>query len=472
MKILSYFVREEEQCTKKELFKKFCLSGETGEQFLSMLLQYGVLVPLKQNAAQPVFKFSFVGIVFFKNLTLRCYPKYIRSTDMARKAFAQVMNVLRRYGRESEAEYYPGGESASLEFSLIAEALALLDDYAEHGLYSNTVADAEYNGTGEILWDKTLISLDPFFCNAVPFYLDFHTKRTIDDTNDYVTRLHKHVLTECSRFLEDADLLPIFGLSPLWLSVEPREHFGPDDHILQRLRAELDNQFECHKQELLRRLIRFIERRETLTAQPLHLYGTTSFEAVWEKVCAKAFQNQLHTPLETLLPWELQPDYRKYTTLKSLIEKPEWHLDDSASFSGRGTLIPDIATFYCSQDKADIIFLILDAKYYCYTSSADKLPGIEDIDKQYLYELAFMPFLAAHKIKQVRNVFLLPTDGDEIVCKGDVEFKLFKGLGCQDIKLVLLPAVKVFSAFLDAATRDNFVPGLLRALEKYHLRRH
>ncbi|MBD5647924.1 MAG: LlaJI family restriction endonuclease [Desulfovibrio sp.] len=293
MKIQSYFVREEATYTKSGLFNHFCLTKETGEKLLSLLLQYRVLESLTQNAGEPTFKFSFVGIVFFKNLTLRCYPKYIRSTDAPRKAFAQVMNVLRCHDRQSKAEFFPGGESEPMEFSLIAEALALLDDYAEHGLYSNTVADVEYNGTGEIHWDKTLSSLDPVFCEDIPLYLDFHTKRTVDDTHDYVTRLHKHILTECSRLLEDADLLALFGISPLRLSDEPREHFGPDDHILQRLHTELDNQFECHKQELLRRLIRFIERRETLTAQPLHLYGTTSFETVWEKVCARALGDQL-----------------------------------------------------------------------------------------------------------------------------------------------------------------------------------
>lgn len=464
MKISGYFAREEEQCTKKELFNKLCLPAATGEELLSLLLQYGVLVSPKQGSDEPVFKFSFVGIVFFKDLIIRCYPKYIRSTATPRKAFAQVMNVLRCYGRQSKAEFSPGGESEHMEFSLIAEALSLLDDYAEHGIYTNTAHEPEYNGGGEILWEKTLSSLDPYFCDDVPLYLDFHTRRIVDDTSDYVTRLHKHILTECSRLLEDADLLSMFGISPLRLSDEPREHFGPEDYVLQRLRAELDIQFESHKQELLRRLLRYIERKESLTAEPLHLYGTTSFEAVWEKVCARAFGNQLHILLEKLpLPAGLHADYRAATTLMSLIKRPQWHLVGGTRFEGNGTLIPDIAAFY--RHSGETVFLILDAKYYDPATLAQNHPGIGDIDKQYLYEVAFRPFLEGHGIHRVQNIFLLPGEGDKLEYKGHVEFAMLKDLGCENIKIVLVPAEQVFASYLNERRKSDLAEILLCELD-------
>ena len=448
MKIPSYYVREGSQYTKTDLFKKFSLAEKAGEKFLSLLLQYGVLASTRQASADPLFKFSFVGIVFFHDLSIRCFPKYIHSTETPHQAFAQVLNVLRRYGRESKAELYPRGESERMEFSLIAEAFSLLDDYVEHGVYSNTVSDIEYNGTGEILWDKTLSSVDPFYCNDVPFYFDAHTKMTVDDTSDYVTRVHKHILTECSLLLEDADLLPIFGLSPLQLSEEPREHFGPDDYILHRLRSELDIQFDCRKQELLRRLIRFIERRET------------DFEFVWEKACAKALGDQLHTLLEKLpLPRPLGADYMAATTLMSLIKKPEWHLVGTKSFSGNGTLIPDIAIFY--RYREETLFLILDAKYYDPANLAQNHPGIEDIDKQYLYEVAFKPFLDSHGVQQVQNIFLLPTEGDNLEYRGYVEFTMLKNLGCENIKIILLPAKRVFSSYLNEGSKDSLAKNLL-----------
>lgn len=449
MKLANRFVREEKPYTKVELFKMIGLSEAEGEKLFSLLMSYGVLVPVPQGGREPLFKFSFVGIIFFDKLVIRCFPKYIRSMDTPHVQFAQVMDVIRRYGRESKAEFRPSGEREHMEFSILSEALALLDDYAEHGIYSNIIHESELNGSGEILWDKTISSIDPFFSDDIPFYMEFHTRRVIDDEQSYVTRLHKHILTECSRLLESADLLTLFGMVPLYICDESREHFGSEEYMLQRLRSELDIQFDSQKQELLRRLIRFIERRESLAAKPLHLYGTTAFEAVWEAVCAKGFGNQLKTFLKALpLPSGLNPAYRSKARvpLIGLIKKPKWSLAEVKPFEGGGMLIPDIAAFY--QHKGETVFVIFDAKYYTYSSSADRLPGIGDVDKQYLYELAFKPFLEAHGITHVKNIFLMPTEGTELEHKGYVELSMLRELGLENIQLVLVPAQKIYAHYL------------------------
>ena len=468
MKLANRFVREEKPYTKAELFKMFGLSAGAGEKLFSLLLSCGVLVPVRQGGSEPVFKFCFVGIIFFDKLIIRCFPKYIRSTDTPHAQFAQVMNVIHRYGRESKAEFRPSGEQEHMEFSLLSEALSLLDDYAEHGVYSNVIHESELNGGGEILWDKTIGSIDPFFSNDTPFYMEFHTRRVIDDEQSYVTRLHKYILTECSQLLEGADLLTLFGMAPLYLCDERREHFGSDGYIVQRLRAELDIQFDSQKQELLRRLIRFIERRESLAAEPLHLYGTTAFEAAWEAVCAKAFGNQLKAPLKDLsLPSGLNADYRSKSRLPliGLIERSNWCLADAKPFEGNGTLIPDIAAFH--QHNGETIFVIFDAKYYTYSPSADRLPGIGDIDKQYLYELAFKPFLEAHGITQVKNIFLMPIEGTELEYKGYVELPMLRALGLENIQIVLVPAEKIYECYLENERYEKscFIKGIIESIE-------
>ena len=467
MRLANRFVREEKPYTKVELFNMFDLSSTKGEKLLSLLLSYGVLIPVRQGGYEPLFKFSFVGIIFFDKLIIRCFPKYIHSTDSPHAQFAQVMDVIRRYSRESKAEFRPSGEHDPMEFSLLSEALSLLDDYAEHGLYSNVIRESELNGGGEILWDKTIGSIDPFFSHDTPFYMEFHTRRVIDDEQSYVTRFHKHLLTECSQLLECADLLELFGIAPLCLNDEPREHFGPDAYIVQRLRAELDIQFDSQKQELLRRLIRFIEQRESLSAESLYLYGTTAFEAVWETVCAKGFGNQLKTPLKNLpLPPGLNPAYRgkENWELIKLIEKSKWNLAEAKPFEGNGTLIPDIAAFH--QHKSETIFFIFDAKYYTYSLSADRLPGIGDIDKQYLYELAFKPFLEAHGITRVKNIFLMPTEGVDLEHKGYVELPMLRGLGLENIQIVLVPAQLIYECYLDGHGGNSltFQQGILELL--------
>ena len=181
---------------------------------------------------------------------------------------------------------------------------------------------------------------------------------------------------------------------------------------------------------------------------------------MWEKACAKALGDQLHTLLEKLpLPRPLGADYMAATTLMSLIKKPEWHLVGTKSFSGNGTLIPDIAIFY--RYREETLFLILDAKYYDPANLAQNHPGIEDIDKQYLYEVAFKPFLDSHGVQQVQNIFLLPTEGDNLEYRGYVEFTMLKNLGCENIKIILLPAKRVFSSYLNEGSKDSLAKNLL-----------
>lgn len=465
MKISNHYVREGTQYKKADLFNQFDLSWETGERLLSLLLQYGVMQPLRQCGPEMLFKFSFVGIIYFDNLVIRCYPKYIHSCPAPENAFAQVMAVIRRYGRKSDSEYNPVGNNSHLAFSLISEAVALLEDYAEHGLYISFVPDSEYNGSGEILWDRTIGSMEAFYGENGPIYNVFHTRKIVDEAANFVTRIHKLILTECSRLLEKANLLAIFGLTTVWLSDERREYCGSNEYILQRLNAERASQYDDRKQNLLTRLIRFIERSATCIDEPLQLYGTTSFERVWEAVCARAFGNQLDLALGQLpLSCDLEAAYKEVSTLKALINKPQWNLEGWAPFFGNGTLIPDIAVLY--RFKEEDIFVILDAKYYCYSHLADQLPGVTDIYKQYLYELAFKPFLETHGIKFTQNVFLLPTEGKKIQYKGYVEFAVLKNLGCQNIKIILVPAEKAFSCYLGADIKEEFMQNALNALYK------
>ena len=71
-------------------------------------------------------------------------------------------------------------------------------------------------------------------------------------------------------------------------------------------------------------------------------------------------------------------------------------------------------------------------------------PGIESITKQYLYQLAYQPFVEAHQFSTVRNCILMPTAGEEIVDKGSVSLAMLHNLGLQDIQVRLLPANSIY----------------------------
>ena len=44
--------------------------------------------------------------------------------------------------------------------------------------------------------------------------------------------------------------------------------------------------------------------------------------------------------------------------------------------------------------------------------------------KQYLYQLAYREFIKAHNIAVVKNCFLMPTEGNEIVKKGTAKMPM------------------------------------------------
>lgn len=74
------------------------------------------------------------------------------------------------------------------------------------------------------------------------------------------------------------------------------------------------------------------------------LYGTNSFNLVWEKVCAENFGSVLDKKLYEL-PLGLSEDYEaiKNEKLISIIDKPQWHKNNPYVTDGKvDTLKPDL----------------------------------------------------------------------------------------------------------------------------------
>ena len=75
-------------------------------------------------------------------------------------------------------------------------------------------------------------------------------------------------------------------------------------------------------------------------------------------------------------------------------------------------------------------------------------PGIGDVTKQYLYQLAYKDFLAAHNIQIVKNCFLMPTEANSVISKGEAHMNMLDQLGLQRIQLRLLPAKIMYDHYL------------------------
>lgn len=303
-------------------------------------------------------------------------------------------------------------------------------------------------------YNLSVQAADESFGGNRPYYPELLTMRRVNDDFDYFKRLHECVLTKCTKELKEADLLDLFDIMGADVSDEEIDDFGEKDYILERISKELNVQFNTRKQRLLKTLYAYIAHSSTLDDMDcFSMFGTNSFNLVWEKVCAEVFDNQLHKLVGGLkLPLPLSDKYYgvRHQELISLIEKPKWigKRSDGGAYTkeAKDTLIPDIITI------AGDMFIIFDAKYYNIQMDEKKelrgQPGIESVTKQYLYQLAYKDFIEVHGFISVKNCFLMPTDGEQVDCRGFVEMSMLADLGLENIMVRLLPATQVYEHYL------------------------
>jgi hypothetical protein len=477
MKIHSFFLREQKRYSQDELVKIFGMTEIETVKILKKLKEYSVLKAVKNDELQKnltdlvdddievadvevgeneyLYVFTYVGVITTNFMVIKIYPKYLLSTETPTTELKQIIKVLEKYNSKEQIIRMYNETSDSTSFNLLAVILFLLKDYYEYGSYTNTKDIIETNGSGDILWDRTINDAFTLISKNRPYYPEIQTKKRINDDFDYFKRLHETILTKCSRELEQSQLVDLFDIEGVNLSDESISDFGEVEFILDQINKELAIQFNTRKQALLKTLYTYVLNDGVLAdVDSFSMFGTSSFNLVWEKVCAEVLNNQLQSPLGILdLPVALDNSYDKSKSLISIIEKPNWidKRNNGTVFNKEAaqTLIPDIISISKLSDRHQIT--ILDAKYYNLRFTSKVLggqPGIESVTKQYLYQLAYQTFADAHQITNIKNCFLYPTEREYIVEKGFVEMKMLGALGLERIQNRMLPATKIYSLYL------------------------
>ena len=478
MGITSEFVREQKRYGKNEIRKVFRLNDDEANKFIKNLKAYGVLKTVKNNSEQKelsdlvdedfevsdsetgnddcLYVFTYVGVITTGSKIIKSYPKYMLHNDKPLEEMKQILKVLERYGSKQEMVHVFNGDGDNRSFNLLAVILYLLNDYHEYGIYNNSEDIIEINGDGEILWDKTINESFALISNNRPYYMELYTEKTVNDEMDFIKRLHECILTECNIQMKNSGLLELFDMVPVNLSEETLGDLGDRDYILYRIHAELNVQFNTRKQILLKTLYAYVNHERTLEDNDsISMYGTNNFNLVWENVCAEVFDNKLNTELGRLdLPVKLGSRYDPKQKLIEVIEKPKWcGWDESGKVfikTAKETLIPDLISI--QDNNGEKQFIIFDAKYYNIQLEKEKevrsQPGIGDITKQYLYQLAYKQFITMHNIGTVKNCFLIPTEKNHIIKKGVAMLDMLSALGLEEIQIRLLPATYMYKHYL------------------------
>ncbi len=423
------YIRELKYYSKSEILKIL----EDDEKSFNTLIKNDII-----NKEDDSFLFKFVGVIIIDNIVINCYPKYIPNEDNIKNDFKQVINVVKKYNNLYEEVEYQNESLEDISFNLLSMMIFFLEDYFEHGIYNNIQNILEINGNGEIDWNRTINYTDPIIKDNKPYYAELYTKYKIDDLFDYFRLLHEYIITECSKRLECADLLELFDLTPVELSDKEQNDFGELDVILENLEKELHVEFNSHKQKLLKSMHAFLKEKNSFSNENyLTVYGTTTYHVIWEDICKRVFRDKLDKPLREIT------DSNSNTKLINIIKKPVWYLNEGEFKVD--TFRPDLITFW------NDYFIIFDAKYYKLkiTQKLEKQPGLSDVSKQYLYQLAYRDFIDENNFKGVKNAFLMPTYDGEVENKGYVEIKILHDLGLENIQVIMLPAGEMNRLYLE-----------------------
>ena len=400
------------------------------------------------------YQFRYVGIVIVGRIVIVCYPKYIRRNGgPTEPELRQMIRVLRRLDGYGEL---PRPQSRSSWSDRLSVIVRLLELYDEHGVYSNFEETRELNGNGVIDWGRTVDTIIPVLTDGRPVYLNYWTRKTRRDDSDIVTRLHRAILTECSRFLTRCGISALLGFGDVELTDETPEDFGDSESLDWRLERERASQFVTWKQEAID-LMRLYLGEGGIAAEidRMLCMGTTAYYHAWELACKVAFGDLLDKKLGSL-PIELAGEWREKAgeTLLQIIPRPLWERPCGVSCGDADTLIPDTVTF-ARGDDGSRLFCIYDAKYYVPSESGKMTgqPGVESVTKQLLYQSAYRGFVLDNGFDRVVNAFLVPSEGDEPRLLATVSFP---GVIAEEIapfgnyiRMIALPASMIFNAFVN-----------------------
>ena len=415
------------------------------------------------------YQFNFVGMAMVGDLVVIAYPKYFRKGVPSDDELRQIMRVLKREaGRVSVATLADEGERTDDKLPVM---LALLELYAEYGVYSNFVEGRELNGAGAIDWNRTIGNHLPILSDGRPVFVEYETRKMLRDESDFITRLHRAVLTECSAQLFGAHVGELLSLDEVELSNEEVDEFGDAEALEWRLERERGTQFIDWKVAVLDLLRRYLLNRENSAERDeIRALGPSSFFHLWEEACKTAFGDALSTKLGKLdFPLMGGWTERKRDTLLGIIESPKWERrrgGDYAQCDPVATLIPDTITFATGEDGRRV-FAIYDAKYYVPTvgRKIERQPGLESVTKQFLYQSAYKDFVLDHGFDCVVNAFLVPSAGNELKELARVSFPKVMGEVeppfSNYIHMWALPAHEVFDAYLRGERIDG---GSMRAI--------
>lgn len=451
----SVYFKELNKFTISEFIEKLGVNKSEAYEIIKNLKynNRNIIKIYKNNTYEIKYSFDFVGIITYRNFIFKCYPKYfhnLNSNSEKDEVLKVIISVLRRVGKESCEIIGMNIDDLEEEFNILTFIIYIFSDYIENGLYYSEKDSYEINGANEVVWEKTVDENIAYIINNTPYYFDYVTKETISEDN-FLIQLHKYIINLCSQFIEENALIDILEVPLIRFEVN-EELFSNEKFIMDRLVNAINIEYIDRKRKLLKAIYSyFLKKQELSNISKLSLFGTMDFNIVWEKVCAFVLYNKLNSNVSDIP--EIDSNlYGDDVKIKDLIPFPVWKPRDiDVEINSGQTVKLDIVSIF--SENLNKYFIIWDAKYYdiSFTETAVKgNPGVEDIIKQYIYNLIYCDFIEKNRFDHSYNIFLFPSESSKISIIGDVEFPTIKNkLGLSDIVLIKVPDKMIYKLYLN-----------------------
>ena len=449
-----YRLYEEGTYTIDRLRDLLCPIGE--DELWSLIADMRDAEICKKNR-DGTFKFPYVGLVEFRarnrekvrnamhDKRIVFVPKFFEKDERSCKeqeglgccqealteAQKIVLQAVFKYRKEKNAMLFASGQMPLDEgvSSRLSIYIALIADAMEHGPYLVERRLLVENGLGEIDWPATIATQTPLWHNRRPYYLKHWTAGVGYDESHFITLLHAQLLRTCFKEIDEWGLASVLGLDIDGIEDADEFDWSKSEYYLAKISDEMKVQFVTQKQYTLKLMRAVIEDvwNEGEVSQDLQYFGMTGVHELWERAIKDVLRDEINKkPEDTNVKLKCDPgdegeNNKAGRSILEYIDPPIWENDNSrasgSSFDESGNrkadrLEPDFVATY-QYDNASH-FVILDAKYYCPKFEGDRIsgqPGVGDVNKQLLYQLAYRK-LIAYNNKQgqlfVHNAFVMP----------------------------------------------------------------
>jgi len=369
---------EESKLTENKIYKD--------KELISLLKKYKII---KENINNDLIV-KFVGLVTYKDYIIYFLPKiYDKVVDSELSLKVKlILDILKKYA--SKKVNFVDGEYLNLyedryPVSNLALANFIIDDYIEYNYWQDEI-HKENIGQTNIDWQLTVGKLYPIISDESPIYTNFISVNNKYNEESKLYKIYMRTLNIC--FKNYADILQQSSYS-----LDESDFDLDIVEICEILLNKINSTYKDRELAIFKAIYSMWVKRLRGETENFSLYGTTSFNLIWQKGCEYFFEDM-----------KSQLDFK--------FSKPIW-IDNNFRKCEGYSVNPDIITVI------ERNLILLDAKYYNISFkdidgsiSVSNNPGVEDIIKQYIYQIELDKENKYTDYKKY-NIFLFPTNFNE-----------------------------------------------------------